>query len=234
MIVARALAKSFAVRAGSSGSVVALKGVDLDVRAGESVALMGASGSGKSTLLHLLGALDTPTSGTLRVDGHDLAALDDRALSRFRGERVGFVFQFFHLLPTLTVAENVTLQARLAGLSEPELRSRSQALLERVGLQDRAHENPDVLSGGQRQRVALARALMMRPALLLADEPTGNLDSATSADVLALIRELVREHRMTLVMATHAPEAAAIADRVVRLKDGRPAGEIPSPSGPAV
>jgi putative ABC transport system ATP-binding protein len=234
MITARALTKSFAVRAGSLGSVAALKGVDLDVRAGESLALMGASGSGKSTLLHLFGALDTPTSGALSVDGRDLAALDDTALSRFRRERVGFVFQFFHLLPTLNVAENVMLQARLAGLAEPELRSRAQALLERVGLQDRARENPDVLSGGQRQRVALARALMMRPALLLADEPTGNLDSATSADVLALIRELVREHGMTLVMATHAPEAAAIAGRVVRLKDGRIVDETSAQPAPAV
>ena len=221
MITARNLTKSFAARA-NAGEVIALNGVDLDVRAGESVALMGASGSGKSTLLHLLGALDTPTSGALSVDGHDLAQLDDQKLSRFRRERVGFVFQFFHLLPTLTVLENVTLQARLAGISETEVRSRGEALLERARVcMARARENPDVLSGGQRQRVALARALMMRPALLLADEPTGNLDSATSAEVLALIRELVREQKMTLVMATHAAEAAAIAERVVRLKDGR-------------
>ncbi len=214
MIHARALSKHY-------GALIALAGVDLDVAPGEAVALMGASGSGKSTLLHLLGALDTPSSGSLEVDGKALHALDDAALSRFRRERLGFVFQFFHLLPTLSVLENVLMPARLAGTSGPEAQRRAQALLERVGLAGREKESPDVLSGGQQQRVAIARALVTRPVLLLADEPTGNLDSASSAGVLQLLAELMREQQATLVMATHSAEAARIAGRIVRLRDGR-------------
>jgi len=202
-------------------TVRALDGVDLDVASGEAVALMGASGSGKSTLLHLLGGLDAPSSGTIEVGGLNLEKLSDVELSRFRRERLGFVFQFFHLLPTLSVLENTMLQGRLAGMEEDALRVRADELLDRVGLRSRGNEKPDVLSGGQRQRVALARALVTRPVLLLADEPTGNLDSASSADVLKLLSELVRENNTTLVMATHSNEAAEIAGRVVRLKDGK-------------
>ncbi len=202
-------------------TVRALDGVDLDVAAGESVALMGASGSGKSTLLHLLGGLDAPSAGAIEIGGLNLEKLDDTELSRFRRERLGFVFQFFHLLPTLSVLENTMLQGRLAGLEEGALRIRAEALLDRVSLRSRGDEKPDVLSGGQRQRVALARALVTRPMLLLADEPTGNLDSVSSADVLTLLSEMVRENNTTLVMATHSNEAAQIAGRVVRLKDGK-------------
>ena len=199
----------------------ALAGVDLDIAAGESVALMGASGSGKSTLLHLLGGLDTPTSGSVTVDGRDLSAMNDADLSRFRRERLGFVFQFFHLLPTLSVLENVMLPGRLANLPESGLKTRALELLSRVGLSGRENDSPDAFSGGQQQRVAIARALITQPILLLADEPTGNLDSASSAAVLHLLAELVREHALTLVMATHSAEAAAITRRIVRLKDGR-------------
>ena len=202
-------------------TVRALDGVDLDVAEGEAVALMGASGSGKSTLLHLLGGLDAPSGGAIEIGGLNLEKMSDADLSCFRRERVGFVFQFFHLLPTLSVLENTMLQGRLAGMDDDALRIRADELLDRVGLRSRGDEKPDVLSGGQRQRVALARALVTRPALLLADEPTGNLDSSSSVDVLKLLSELVRENNTTLVMATHSSDAARIAGRIVRLKDGK-------------
>ena len=202
-------------------TVRALDGVDLDVSDGEAVALMGASGSGKSTLLHLLGGLDAPSGGAIEIGGLNLEKMGDAELSCFRRERLGFVFQFFHLLPTLSVLENTMLQGRLAGMNENALRARADELLDRVGLRSRGDEKPDVLSGGQRQRVALARALVTRPALLLADEPTGNLDSASSAEVLKLLSEMVRENNTTLVIATHSSDAASIAGRIVRLKDGR-------------
>jgi putative ABC transport system ATP-binding protein len=221
MIKARGVSKRFEAAGQAAATVQALDGVDLDVATGESVALMGASGSGKSTLLHLLGALDVPTGGSIDVDGRALHTLNDADLSRFRRERLGFVFQFFHLIPTLTVLENVMLPGQLAGLRKGDCETRARELLSRVGLAGREFDHPDVLSGGQQQRVALARALVTRPVLLLADEPTGNLDSASSADVLTLIGELVREKQMTLVMATHSADAAKIATRIVKLKDGR-------------
>ena len=205
-------------------TVRALDGVDLDIASGEAVALMGASGSGKRTLLNLLGGLDATTSGAIEVGGLNLEKLADAELSRFRREQLGFVFQFFHLLPTLTVLENTMLQGRLAGMDETALQTRATELLDRVGLRSRGGEKPDVLSGGQRQRIALARALVTRPTLLLADEPTGNLDSASSAEVLKLMSEMVRENKTTLILATHSAEAAGIAARIVRLKDGRIAG----------
>lgn len=221
MIRARNITKRFEAAGPNAATVQALSGVDLDVAKGEAVALMGASGSGKSTLLHLLGGLDLPTSGDITVDGRELMKLNDTELSHFRRSRIGFVFQFFHLLPTLNVMENVILPGRLAGLPEAELRQRAARLLERVGLSARAASHPDILSGGEQQRIALARALINSPVLLLADEPTGNLDSAASVIVLQLISELVKEHQTTLVMATHSEDAAKIAGRTVRLKDGR-------------
>jgi putative ABC transport system ATP-binding protein len=221
MIHAHNVTKRFESASPAAAAVQALAGVDLDVARGEAVALMGPSGSGKSTLLHLLGALDTPTSGEIEVDGRALASMNDTELSRFRRNRVGFVFQFFHLLPTLSVHENVMLPGRLAGLPERELRTRAVGLLSRVGLAARARDNPDVLSGGEQQRVALARALVNDPVLLLADEPTGNLDSAASAGVLTLLSDMVREKKATLVLATHSDDAAKIAGRIVRMKDGK-------------
>ena len=221
MISARNVTKRYEASTTSSAPVQALAGVDLDVAAGEAVALMGASGSGKSTLLHLLGGLDTPTSGTIDVDGRSLQTLSDQDLSRFRRQRLGFVFQFFHLLPTLSVLENVMLPGRLANQEEGPLRQRALELLARVDLRGRENDSPDALSGGQQQRVALARALVTRPVLLLADEPTGNLDSASSSSVMELLSALVRENGTTLVLATHSAEAAKAASRVVRLRDGK-------------
>ena len=221
MIHARNITKRYEANAASAAAVQALAGVDVDVARGESVALMGASGSGKSTLLHLFGSLDMPSSGEIEVDGLRLNTLGDAALSRFRRERLGFVFQFFHLLPTLSILENVMLPGRLTRMDEAALKRRAIELLERTGIIGRLKDNPDTLSGGQQQRVALARALVTKPVLLLADEPTGNLDSANSAGVLELLLELVRENGATLVMATHSAEAARIASRIVRLKDGK-------------
>jgi len=227
MIAAKNVSK-FYESAGSLGggstprtSVVALDCVDLSVQKGEAVALMGASGSGKSTLLHLLGGLDAPSSGSIEIDGVGLHTLTDAALSRFRREKLGFVFQFFHLLPTLSLLENVILPGRLNGQRDADLLPRGRELIARVGLAGREADSPDRLSGGQQQRVALARALINKPVLLLADEPTGNLDSASSASVLQLLAELVRETNVTLIMATHSAEAAAITTRIVRLKDGK-------------
>ena len=202
-------------------SVRALDGIDLTVDAGEFVSIMGPSGSGKSTLLHLLGGLDTPTGGSVVVDGRDLAALDDEALTEFRRRRLGFVFQFFNLLPTLSAWENVALPKLLDGARLRSLRTGAEAMLERVGLGHRVDHRPAELSGGQLQRIAIARALMADPVLILADEPTGNLDSESGHEVLELLRTCTRDEGKTLVMVTHDAAAAAIGDRTVRLVDGR-------------
>jgi ABC-type lipoprotein export system ATPase subunit len=199
--------------------VVALAGVDLDVDTGELVALIGPSGSGKSTLLHLAGGLDVPDAGTVRVADRDLAALSVADRARVRRRDVGFVFQFFHLLPTLSVAENVELPLLLD--KRRRRADRVRALLDRVGVAHRADHLPGELSGGEMQRAAIARALVAEPALLLADEPTGNLDSATGAGVLALLTEVVAEAGTALMMVTHDEAAAALAGRVLRLRDGR-------------
>jgi putative ABC transport system ATP-binding protein len=205
--------------------VRALDGVSLSVPRGQFVSVMGSSGSGKSTLLNLLGALDVPTSGRLAIDGVELSSLPDDRLSAFRRERLGFIFQFFNLLPTLTAVENVILPALLSGQSRAALEPRATALLERVGLVGRGDHLPDELSGGQMQRVAIARALLLEPALLLADEPTGNLDSKTGAEVLRLMREATRERNLTVIMVTHDPRAAEVGDRLVRLADGKIVGD---------
>jgi putative ABC transport system ATP-binding protein len=204
----------------SGQTVRALDGVDLHVGRGEFVAITGASGSGKSTLLNILGCLDHPDAGSYRLDGVDVAGLDDEATSELRNRRVGFVFQSFHLLPRLTVLENVLLPLRFCAQPDPGAEARAAALLQRVGLGDRTGHRPNQLSGGQMQRAAIARALVMQPALLLADEPTGNLDSKSAADVMGLIREL-HEGGQTVVLVTHDPDIAANAPRQVRLRDGR-------------
>jgi putative ABC transport system ATP-binding protein len=224
MIEAEALTKVY--RRGKT-QVRALTLERLVVPTGQFLSVMGPSGSGKSTLLNLLGALDVPSSGRLVIDGQPLAQLGDQALSRFRRERLGFIFQFFNLLPTLTALENAVLPGLLAGRPRRELEREAGALLETVGIADRAHHRPDELSGGEMQRVAIARALLIRPALLLADEPTGNLDSVTGAEVLRLIREATQERALTVVMVTHDPKAAAVGDRVVRLQDGKLVGDEP-------
>ena len=207
---------------GEGGALVtALDGVDLAVDAGEFLAVAGPSGSGKSTLLLLLGALDRPSAGRLRFDGRDLGELPDRELALLRLEAFGFVFQQFNLVPTLTAQENV--EAALAPLGRPgeERRARAQGLLDRVGLAARRDHLPTQLSGGEQQRVAIARALANEPRVLLADEPTGNLDSATGEEVLALLRELSGERGQTLVLVTHDRGIAERADRVVEMQDGR-------------
>jgi putative ABC transport system ATP-binding protein len=205
--------------------VRALDGVSLTVPKGQFLSVMGSSGSGKSTMLNLLGALDVPTSGTLRIDGKEISRFPDDELSRFRRDRLGFIFQFFNLLPTLTAVENVILPELLAGKSRDELTPKAIALLEQFGLKGRSTHRPDELSGGEMQRVAVARALLSEPALLLADEPTGNLDSKTGTEVLRLIREATRERHLTVVMVTHDPRAAEVGDRLVRLADGHIVGD---------
>jgi putative ABC transport system ATP-binding protein len=207
-------------------AVHALAGIDLEVGRGEMVAIMGPSGSGKSTLLHLIGALDTPTGGTVSIAGRRFDNLSDAELTLLRREKIGFVFQFFNLLPALTAKENVVLPALIAGDRERRMQDRAGELLARVGLAERADHLPAELSGGEQQRVSIARALLMDPELVLADEPTGNLDTTSSAEVLALLSELNRRDGHTIVLVTHDPGAASMAGRVVFLRDGWIAGEI--------
>jgi putative ABC transport system ATP-binding protein len=213
-----------------AAAVRALRGVDARVADGEFLAIMGPSGSGKSTLLHILGALDRPTAGAAQIHGRRYDDLDDRELTRLRGEVFGFIFQFFNLLPTLTAAENVLLPALVAGESPREYAERAEELLSMVGLADRAAHLPSELSGGEQQRVAIARALLRRPDVLLADEPTGNLDSAAGAMVLRLLRRLVDDGQ-TVVMVTHDAGAAALADRVLFLRDGAVVDEVAGGDG---
>lgn len=201
-------------------TVTALSDIRLDIAAGEYVSLMGPSGSGKSTLLNVLGLLDRPTTGTYRLEGREVTDLSDTVQARVRRERIGFVFQFFHLVPRLSAADNIELPLVLAGIDPTERRRRVAQALAGFGLAARAHHRPDQLSGGQRQRVAIARATIMQPAMLLADEPTGNLDRATGQEVLALLEKLNAEG-MTIFMVTHDAEIGARAKRHVRLVDGR-------------
>jgi putative ABC transport system ATP-binding protein len=201
--------------------VEALRGVDLTIQRGEFVALVGPSGSGKSTVLNLIGGLDRPTTGQVWIDGVELSATDERALTRHRREHVGFVFQTFNLLPRLSAEENVALPLMFSGVPHRERLDRARGLLQRVGLTHRLTHRPTQLSGGEQQRVAIARALVGQPALLLADEPTGNLDTTTGGEIMVLLKELNQESHLTLLVVTHDPEVAAFADRVVSLRDGR-------------
>ncbi len=204
-----------------STPVLALHDVDLDIRAGEFVSMEGPSGSGKSTLLQLLGALDTPTGGTIRFEGNEMGSATDASLTRIRSREIGFVFQQFNLIPTLTAAENVGIAMIPHGLSRAERRERSAQLLERVGLGGRLDHLPSRMSGGEQQRVAIARALANRPRVIIADEPTGNLDSASAQGVMSLLTELrAGEDAVTIVVATHDDEVASHAGRRVRLRDG--------------
>jgi putative ABC transport system ATP-binding protein len=202
-----------------AAAVDALVGVSTGFERGRFTAIMGPSGSGKSTLMHILAGLDAPTSGTVRLDGEEITALDDGELTKLRRDKLGFVFQFFNLLPVLTAEENLVLPLSIAGRKpDPEWLDR---LVRTVGLEDRRTHRPSELSGGQQQRVAVARALVSKPAVVFADEPTGNLDSKASADVLALLRQAVDEFEQTVIMVTHDPAAAAHADRLITLRDGR-------------
>ena len=217
MIELSQVSRSFTV---GDQQVAALRGIDLDIAAGEYVSIMGPSGSGKSTLLNLIGLLDRPSSGTYKLDGGDVTALDDVQQARVRSEKIGFVFQSFHLVPRLTAAMNIELPMMLAGIEPTERKARVQEMLKNYGLTERADHRPDQLSGGQRQRVAIARATSMQPAVLLADEPTGNLDQATGKEVMALLEQLV-ERRVTLILVTHDPVLGGRAQRQIHMVDGR-------------
>ncbi|MEP7270783.1 MAG: ABC transporter ATP-binding protein [Acidobacteriota bacterium] len=206
---------------GESKAVRALADLSLTIEKGERVAVMGPSGSGKSTLLNLICGLDEPTRGSIYIDSVELSGLGDDERTRLRRERIGMIFQTFNLLPTLTALENVALPLRLKGISRKESDKRASAMLARVGLAGRASHRPDEVSGGERQRIAIARALVFFPPILLADEPTGNLDSATGEDILGLLDDLHQEFNTTIVLVTHNEEAASHCDRILRLRDGR-------------
>ena len=215
---ARALVKTYLM---GKRTLEVLRDVDLTVARGEFLALRGASGAGKSTLLHLIGGLDSPNAGEIFFNGQNLAKFSEGELTHFRNRRVGFVFQAYHLLPELTALENVCLPARVARISASDAEKRGRELLARVGLKDRTDHKPSELSGGEQQRVAIARALINEPELLLADEPTGNLDSKTGAEIIELLKNLCAEKQMTLVIATHDAKVATHAQRVIELADGR-------------
>ena len=217
VISLRAVSKSYP---SADARLQVLRGVDLEIEAGELVAAVGPSGSGKSTLLNLIGGIDRPDSGTVRIDGVELERHDDRTLAAFRNRKLGFVFQSFHLIPVLTAVENVAWPLVLGGTSRRRRVARAAALLERVGLAEHMHRTPGRLSGGQCQRVAIARALACRPGIILADEPTGNLDGATAAGIMDLFASLNRDEGVTFVLATHDPMVVSHAGRRLRLADG--------------
>ncbi len=206
---------------GTGKAVLAVNNISLQIGAAERVAVMGPSGSGKSTLLNLICGLDQPTSGSVRFEGAELSQLSDDKRTRLRREKIGMIFQTFNLLPTLTAIENVALPLRLQGLSRKEAELHASAMLENVGLEDRRLHRPDELSGGERQRVAIARALIFKPPLLLGDEPTGNLDSASGEEILCLLDRLQKEYGSTLLLVTHNEQAASYCNRIVTLQDGR-------------
>jgi putative ABC transport system ATP-binding protein len=218
LVVLRALCKSYPE---GSGQRLVLRELNMHIGAGEIVALVGRSGCGKSTLLNLISGIDAPTSGTVRVAGIDLTALSERQRTLFRRQHIGFIFQFFNLIPTLTVRENLLLPLELQGFVDPAQHRKAEEILAAVGLADRAGSYPDRLSGGEQQRVAIARAVVHRPQLLLADEPTGNLDAESGQLVLALLQQLAEEGGLTLLLVTHSVEVAAIAHRVLTMREGQ-------------
>ena len=204
----------------SFGPLEVLKGIDLQVRKGEVISIMGASGAGKTTLLQILGTLSKPTDGSLEIEGQDVLKLKDNALASFRGKRIGFVFQAHHLLPEFTAVENIMIPALIAGESRREARSKALSLLQGLGLADREGHKPSELSGGEQQRVAIARALVNDPAVLFADEPTGNLDSVTKQEIHRLFFDLREKTGQTIIIVTHDPELSALCDRTLNMKDG--------------
>jgi ABC-type lipoprotein export system ATPase subunit len=218
LLSAKGLTKSYTM---GSRSLEVLRGVDVEVARGDFLALRGASGAGKSTLLHLIGGLDSPNCGEILFDGRDVAKFSESELTHFRNRRVGFIFQAYHLLPELTALENVCLPARIGRVSATVAQSRATALLEQVGLKERLDHKPYELSGGEQQRVAIARSLIVGPEMILADEPTGNLDSRTGLEIIELLKNLSVQTRAALIIATHDPKVAAAARTVIELVDGR-------------
>ena len=218
LLTAKALTKSYIM---GSRSIEVLRGVDIEVARGDFLALRGASGAGKSTLLHLIGGLDSPNSGEILFDGRDIAKFSEAELTHFRNRRVGFIFQAYHLLPELTALENVCLPARIGRVSAAAAESRAAELLQQVGLKDRIDHKPYELSGGEQQRVAIARSLIVRPELILADEPTGNLDSRTGMEIIELLKNMCVQLNAALMIATHDAKVATAAQRVIELADGR-------------
>lgn len=225
MISCRSITKSYTKGA---QVVTPLESLSLEVPRGEFLALMGPSGSGKTTLLNLISGIDTPTSGELEVDGENIARFSRKQLTGWRARKVGYIFQLYHLIPVLTALENVELPLLITPLGRAERRRKAEAALEVVGLADRSHHTPSELSGGQEQRVAIARALVADPALLVADEPTGDLDRESAVRILELLRSLARDHGKTIVMVTHDARAAAAADRTLHLEKGKLLEEAPS------
>jgi putative ABC transport system ATP-binding protein len=223
MIELRGVSKT--VQSGGTPLTI-LHPLDLTVPAGQCLAIIGPSGSGKSTLLGLIAGLDSPSGGQILIDGTEITALDEDSLARLRGEKIGFVFQFFHLVPSLTALENILVPMEIAG--RRDARRRAQSLLDEVGLHDRGHHYPSQLSGGEQQRIAIARALANDPPLILADEPTGNLDTTNGRLILDLLQQVRRARRATLVLVTHDPSVAAIADARLTLRDGRPVENRPT------
>ncbi|PLX82086.1 MAG: lipoprotein-releasing system ATP-binding protein LolD [Desulfuromonas sp.] len=217
MLRVRGLQKSYG---SGTGTVEVLREVDLDVGAGERIAVVGVSGAGKTTLLHVLGALDRPSAGSIHCNGQDVFALRGGELDRFRNRTIGFIFQLHQLLPEFTALENVMMPQMISGTGREEAKAPALSILDEVGLSHRLHHKPGQLSGGEQQRVAIARALVMKPKLLLADEPTGNLDSGTSEEILRLLDDLHRLHDLTMVVVTHSEKLASRLDRVLRMEDG--------------
>lgn len=227
MISCKSISKSYTK---GKNVVTPLENLNLDVGRGEFLALMGPSGSGKTTLLNLISGIDTPTSGNLVIDGEDIAKFSRKELTRWRARKVGYIFQLYHLIPVLTAFENVELPLLISSLSRSERREKAESALELVGLTDRSHHTPNELSGGQEQRVAIARALVSDPALLVADEPTGDLDRESATRILDLLRSLSREHGKTIVMVTHDARAADAADRTLHLEKGKLLENNPYPT----
>ncbi|OGB99109.1 ABC transporter ATP-binding protein [candidate division KSB1 bacterium RBG_16_48_16] len=219
LLKAQNLKKSY--KTGRNSELPVIKGIDLEVNEGEIIAVIGPSGVGKSTLLHVLGTLDRPTRGSVEIDGVDVFKYDDARLSEFRNKTIGFVYQFHHLLPEFTAIENIMMPGLICRRNPKELKEASLRLLDEIGLADRAHHRPNELSGGEQQRVAVARALINQPRLVLADEPSGNLDVRTAEALHDLLWNLVKQHRKTLIVVTHNPDLAARSDRIVELYDGK-------------
>ena len=219
IISAKNLKKSY--RMSKTNTIEALRGVDFEVKEGDFTAIVGPSGCGKSTLLHIMGLLDRPDSGTLIIDGLDVSKMKERKATKIRAKKIGFVFQGFNLIPTLTALENIMLAGKYGGMRLGERKERAQELLEMMGLKDRVNHRPNELSGGQSQRVALARALMNNPSIILADEPTGELDSKSSLEIMDMLKKLNREENRTFVIVTHNDEVARTCKKIVRLRDGK-------------